>query len=86
MNDAIPFLDNLLCIIEEFETSYMMKGVGKPQYYLGGDIVNLPAEWEKEGIGTAFSAWTYIKNCISILEKLCREEQFKTYKTSFKKD
>jgi hypothetical protein len=37
-----------------------MKGVGKPQYYLG-DVVELGEEWNKEGIYTAFSAETYIK-------------------------
>jgi hypothetical protein len=43
-----------------------MKGVGKPQYYLG-DVVELGEEWNKEGIYTAFSAETYIKNSLRLL-------------------
>ena len=53
-----------------------MKGVGKPQYYLGGDIVNLGEEWEKEGISMAFSAQTYIENILPKLLQLLGKENF----------
>jgi len=54
----------------------MMKGVGKPQYYLGVDIVELSPEWEKEGISTAFSAETYILNALPKLAKSCGLMEF----------
>ena len=53
-----------------------MKGVGKPQYYLGGDVVDLSEEWHKQDIYTAFSAETYIGNCLPKLAKMCDLEQF----------
>ena len=46
-----------------------MKGVGKPQYYLGGDVVGLGPEWEKECISESFSAETYIHNALPKLAK-----------------
>ncbi len=60
-----------------------MKGVGKPQYYLGGDIVETSPEWQKRGINTGFSAQTYIKNCLPKLASMCDLEQFQKQKTPF---
>jgi hypothetical protein len=51
-----------MAIMKELKKSYIMKGVGKPQYYLGGDVVKMVTEWELHGIQTAFSVETYIKN------------------------
>ena len=39
-----------MAIMKELEKDYIMKGVGKPQYYLGGDVVELQEQWNKEGI------------------------------------
>jgi hypothetical protein len=60
-----------------------MKGVGKPQYYLGGDVVELGEEWNKEGIYTAFSAETYIKNSLGKLATMCGKASFPDKKTPF---
>ena len=62
--------------MEELQKTYHMKGVGKPQYYLGGDILELGPEWEKENVSTAFSAETYIRNALPRLAKACKVEQF----------
>ena len=86
VDDVIAFADNPRQIMNEIKSIYVMKGVGKPEYYLGGDIITLSPEWEKEGITTAFSAKTYIKNCIPKLAKMCEKEQFKAYKTPFRED
>ena len=51
-------------LMQELEQTYVMKGVGKPQYYLGGDVIDLPSEWKQEQCTTAFSAKTYIKNYV----------------------
>ena len=65
-----------MSIMEELKKHYVMKGVGTPQYYLGGDIVELGDEWAAEGIQTAFSAQTYISNCLPKLAKMLSIEQF----------
>lgn len=67
--------------MEKLKKTYIMKGVGKPQYYLGGDLVYLPNEWHEEGVETAFPAQTYIVNCIPKLTKMCGKEQFTKFKT-----
>ena len=70
-----------MAIMQELEKVYIMKGVGKPQYYLGGDVVELDEPWNQEGIYTAFSAETYIKNCIPKLASMCGIKEFKKYNT-----
>ena len=60
-----------------------MKGVGKPQYYLGGDVVELGPEWEKDNISTAFSAETYIQNALPRLAGVCGLQQFPKSKIPF---
>ena len=50
--------------MEKLQKIYVMKGVGKPQYYLGGDVIELGPEWKKENVSTAFSAETYITNIL----------------------
>ena len=62
--------------MKELEKCYVMKGVGKPQYYLGGDVVELDDQWEKEGITHAFAAETYIEQCIPKLLRMLNVTQF----------
>ena len=71
VDDVIVFSKDPMAIMKELEKNYVMKGVGKPQYYLGGDVVELQEPWDKEGIYTAFSAETYIKNCLPKLKAMC---------------
>ena len=47
VDDVIVFSKDPMVIMEKLKKTYVMKGVGKPQYYLGGDVVELGAEWEK---------------------------------------
>src|SRR5688572_17725095 len=60
-----------------------MKDIRKPCYYLGGDIVELGPEWQKEGISECFSAETYIHNAIPRLAKSCGITEFKHTRTPF---
>ena len=83
VDDVIAFSKDPMAIMKELEKNYIMKGVGKPQYYLGGDVVELQEPWDKEGIFTAFSAETYIKNCLPKLTTMCDMTEFKKYKTPF---
>ena len=86
VDDVISFSKNPLKIMKDLEQHYVMKGVGKPQYYLGGDVLELSEEWHKEGITTAFSAETYIKNCLPKLAKMCDLESFPKAKNPFADD
>ena len=58
VDDVIVFSKDPMLVIQELKRTYIMKGVGKPQYYLGGDVVGLGPEWEKEDISESFSAET----------------------------
>ena len=72
--------------MQELKGTYTMKGVGKPMYYLGGDVIELGPEWEKEGIQQAFSAETYITNILPKLAKSCGLEVFRKFNTPFMKN
>jgi len=58
IDDIICFAKDPLAIMKQLEKHYTMKGVGKPMYYLGGDVETLSEDWNKENIHTAFSAKT----------------------------
>lgn len=75
-----------MAVINELKKAYIMKDVGKPQYYLGGDVIDMGPEWEKEGITSAFSAESYISNALPKLATLCGLENFKKANTPFHKD
>ena len=83
VDDVIAFSRNPMEIMEELRKTYIMKGVGKPQYYLGGDVVELTKDWNQENVYTAFSAQTYIQNCLPRLATMCGKEQFKACNTPF---
>jgi len=76
VDDVISFSKNPIMIIEELKKHYVMKGVGAPQYYLGGNVVELDEHWEREGIYTAFSAETYIGNCLKKMAKVLNMNNF----------
>jgi len=76
VDDVISFSKDPLSVMKELEKCYVMKGVGKPQYYLGGDVVELDDQWEKEGITHAFAAETYIEQCIPKLLRMLNVTQF----------
>ena len=86
VDDVIVFSRDPMAIMEKLKESYILKRVGKPQYYLGGDVVTLDEAWEKEGITTAFSAETYIKNCLPRLAMACGKEEFRKAPTPFIED
>ena len=68
-------------MMEDLKKTYVMKGVGAPEYYLGGDVVQLDEQWHREGIYTAFSAETYIRNSLDRLAKMVGIEEFPKQKT-----
>jgi len=86
VDDVIIFSKDPMSDINELKKTYIMKGVGKPQYYLGGDVVELGSEWEKEGMNAAFSAETYIYNTLPKLALLCGLQDFKKSNIPFSED
>jgi len=51
--------------IKELQCDYILKGIGKPVYYLGCNICKVGTNWQKENISSAMSAETYIRNSVS---------------------
>ena len=41
MDDVIVFSKDPMLVIQELKRTYIKKGAGKPQYYLGEDVVGL---------------------------------------------
>ena len=68
MDDVLAFGKKPLHTINELRKDYILKGVGPPEYYLGGDIVELNGTWTQEGVHNALSAKTYVKNIVKKYE------------------
>ena len=64
VDDVIAVAKDPLSIMKDLEKRFLMKGVGAPRYYLGGDVNELDSQWQAEGLFHSFSAETYIKNSI----------------------
>jgi hypothetical protein len=56
--------------IKALQKTYMLKTVGIPEYYLGGNVEFLGEAWKNQGLGLALSAKTYIQNVIPKFEGL----------------
>ena len=74
VDDLLVFSRKPLEIIQEVQKDYILKGVGKPEYYLGGNVDELDEHWTQRGVFTALSARTYIKNVIGKLEQMVGKE------------
>ena len=64
MDDILVWSKDPMRVMVDLKKVYTMKGVGIPEYYLGGDVEQLDEHWNKEDISMALSANTYIKNVI----------------------
>ena len=69
-----------MAVIKSLEKIYLLKNVGIPEYYLGGNVEFLGESWKNQGLGLALSAKTYIQNVIPKFEHLFGK-QFKSIKT-----
>jgi hypothetical protein len=81
VDDILAFGINPMEIIDEIKKSYVLKGVGVPEYYLGGNVDPLDAAWNSEGCYTALSARTYIANVAEKFEAMLGKTEFKKVKT-----
>jgi hypothetical protein len=59
-----------MAVIKALEKTYMLKSVGIPEYYLGGNVEFLEKAWKNQRLGLAISAKTYIQKVIPKFEGL----------------
>jgi hypothetical protein len=71
VDDVLVYSRDPMKVIQELQCDYILKGIGVPRYYLGGDILELPSTWQtgEASIHTALSAETYIENATAKYEK-----------------
>jgi hypothetical protein len=71
VDDVLVYSRDPMRVIRELQCDYILKGIGVPRYYLGGDILELDSAWQtgEETIQTALSAETYITNATSKYEQ-----------------
>ena len=85
VDDVLVWSKDPMAVIKKLEDIYTMKGVGIPEYYLGGNVDYLDEHWTKENVGLATSAKTCIENTIPKFEKLF-DTKFKSIKTPMEAD
>jgi hypothetical protein len=81
VDDIIVISKDAMDVINKFKETYSLKGVGVPEYYLGGNFHRVDdPELIAMDIKTALSAETYIKNTLEKFERTFGEE-LKLFKT-----
>ncbi len=80
VDDILSFSKDPLAEISIIRQNYILKGVGTPEYYLGGAVEYLDEGWAREEIRIALSSKTYVKNILEKLETMIGHE-IKTFKT-----
>jgi hypothetical protein len=87
VDEVISFSKDPMSVIEELKKDYMLKGVGEPEYYLGGNVdLLLDSTWKEDNIALGISAQTYVKNMVERFEttfgtelRLQKTPMFKQY-------
>ena len=80
VDDILVWSKQPMAVMDKLKEIYTMKGVGVPEYYLGGNVEYLDEHWAKDGKFVALSAKTYIQNVIPKFEELLGET-FRAIKT-----
>ena len=60
-------------VIKTVKETYDLKGVGPPEYYLGGNVEDMDEHWTKKNIRWSLNASTYVSGIIPKLERLMSE-------------
>jgi hypothetical protein len=60
VDEILIWIKDPMAVIKALEKTYMLKSVGIPEYYLGGNVEFLGEAWKNQGLGLAISAKTYI--------------------------
>jgi hypothetical protein len=78
VDDILIWSKDPMAVVKELEKTYMLKSVGIPEYYLGGNVESLGEAWKDQelglGLGLSLSAKTYIQNVIPKFEGLFGKE------------
>jgi hypothetical protein len=80
VEDILIWSKDPMSVIKALEKTYMLKSVGIPEYYLGGNVEFLGEAWKNQGLVLVLSAKTYIQNVIPKFEGLFGKK-FKPIKT-----
>jgi hypothetical protein len=70
IDDVLAFGKDALAVIQELKKDYVLKGVGRPEYYLGGDVIELDNSWKTSKVALALGAKTYAKNVVEKFERV----------------
>jgi hypothetical protein len=70
VDDILIWSKDPMAVIKSLEKTYVLKSVGIPEYYLGGNVEFLGEAWKNQQLGLALSAKTYIENFIPKFEGL----------------
>jgi hypothetical protein len=81
VDDIIVISKEPMALIDKFKETYALKGIGTPEYYLGGNFHKVDdPDLQAKGIKTALSAKTYIENSVDKFERMfsgiLRESKF----------
>jgi hypothetical protein len=74
MDDILIWSKDPMVVIKSLEKTYMLKSVGIPEYYLGGNVEFLGEAWKNQGLGLALSANSNIQNVNPKFEGLFGKE------------
>ena len=80
VDDILVWSKDPVTFMKTLQEEYILKGVGIPEYYLGGDVEHLNEHWTNDNVSIALSAKTYISNCIPKFEELIGKK-FRSFKT-----
>jgi hypothetical protein len=80
IDDILIWSKDPMAIIKSLEKTYMLKSVGIPEHYSGGNVEFLGEAWKNQGLGLDLSAEIYIQNVIPKFEGLFGKE-FEPIKT-----
>jgi hypothetical protein len=65
VDDVISFAKDPMSVLNELKKDYMLKGIGEPKHYLGGNVDPLDTStWKDDNVSLVLSAWTYVKNVV----------------------
>ena len=82
VDDILAFSKDPMKLIEIIKTDYVLKGVGIPEYYLGGNVDEVTdKDLLATGVRTILSAKTYIWNALGKLESMFDGGPFKKCST-----
>jgi Reverse transcriptase (RNA-dependent DNA polymerase) len=85
VDDLLVFSKDPMAVMEIIKQDYLLKGVGVPEYYLGGNITELDPSWNIDNIRLGLSAETYATNIVTKFETMFGHA-FTTYKTPMHED